>query len=62
MSSQLESGGISLFIVRYYIFPAGTLTIESVIVEIYQVPCGSALQVAGDFNEYLEVMEGDRHL
>ena len=51
-----------MFIVSYYLFPAGSLTIESVIVAIIQGPCGSALKLAGDFNAYLEVLEGNHHV
>ena len=48
-----------MFIVRCYIFPYGVLTIEIVVVAIIQGPCWYALQVAGDFNADLVVLEGN---
>ena len=62
MSFQLESGGRRVFIVRCYLFPEGALTIENFFVVISQVPCGSTLQVAGDFNADLAVLEGSTHV
>ena len=61
-SFQLESDGRRLFIVKCYLFPDGSLTIESVVMAISQGPCGSALQVDGDFNADLAVLEGNRHV
>ena len=62
MSFQLESGGRRVFIVRCYLFPDGALTIENVFVVISQGLFGSDLQVAGDFNADLAVLEGNRHV
>ena len=62
MGFQLESGGRSLFIVKYYHFPDGALTIESVIVTISQGLCRYDLKVAIDFNADLAVLEGNRHV
>ena len=62
MIFQLESGERRLFIFRCYLFSEGALTIESVVVAIIQVPCGSALQVDGNFNADLAVLEGNRHV
>ena len=56
MSFQLESGERRLFIVGCYLFPDGALTIETVVMAISQGPCGSVLQVAGDFNVELVVL------
>ena len=62
MRFQLNSGGRRLFIVRCYIFPYGALTIKFFVMAISQGPCGSALQVDGDFNADLAVLEGNRHV
>ena len=51
-----------MFIVRCYLFPDGALTIESFDVSISQDPCRSALQMVGDLNADLAVLEGNRHV
>ena len=62
MIFQLESGERRLFIVGFYHFPYGALTIESFIVAISQGPCRSDLKVYIDFNADLAFLEGNRHV
>ena len=57
---QMATGKQQWYIVRCYLAPDNTSTIESVIAALKERPQGAELLVAGDFNVQLSEPEGDR--
>ena len=58
--SQIATGERRWYIMRCYLAPNDTLTIESVVATIKERPWGAELLVEGDFNINLSEPEGDR--
>ena len=57
---HLETGDCLWYIIRCYLVPDNTSTIESVVTALKERPRGAELLVAGDFNVNLADPEGDR--
>ena len=57
---QLSTGGRRWYIIRCYLSPDDTLTIESVVVTLKERPQGAELLVAGDSNVIFLEPEGDQ--
>ena len=60
MSFGLATGARRWYIIRCYLAPDNTSTIESVVAALKDRPKGTALVVAGDLNTELEDPENDR--
>ena len=56
---QLVAGERRWYIVGCYLAPDGTLTIESVVAALKEIPRGAEMLMVGDFNINLAEPEGD---
>ena len=57
---HLETGDCLWYIIRCYLVPDNTSTIESVVAFLKERPRGDKLLVSGDLNVNLADLEGDR--
>ena len=55
---QMDSGRWRWYIVGCHIALNGALTIERIVTDIGQRPCGTKLLILGNFNTYIAVLEG----
>ena len=60
MSFKVATGARRWYIIRCYLAPDDTSTIERVVAALRDIPKGTALVVAGDLNTDLEDSESDR--